>query len=605
MIRPIENANPTLTAKKILQNIFGYRNFRFEQSVIIESLIAGNDNFVLMPTGSGKSLCYQIPALIRQGVAIVISPLISLMQDQVSALKVNGVKAAFYNSSLDFEAAKNVLFQLHNHSLDLLYISPERLLNPRFIERLKTIKIALFAIDEAHCISQWGHDFRPEYVRLGQIRQYFSSVPMIALTATADKQTQEDICYRLGLNNAQIHVASFDRPNLSYSIIDKYKPMTQLFSFLKERQNQQGIVYCHSRRKVEEINAKLKQAGIKTLPYHAGLMPEDRLYAQQAFQKDEIQVVVATIAFGMGINKLNVRFVIHYDMPKHIESYYQETGRAGRDGLPAECLLLFDVSDISQLQRLIEKNENLQQKRIELHKLKAMVAFAEAETCRRKVLLNYFGEVLNADCGNCDICLNPPEKYEATEDARKALSCVYRVGQKFGIRHIIEVLRGADTQYIKSLKHDDLSTYGIGQYLTQEAWVSIFRQLIHQGYLAQDISHSSVLHLTEAARPLLRGDIKIHLAKPRTLRKTRNHNTQNLSYDIVLFERLCQVRKELALKENIPPFIIFSDATLVEMAIHRPLTREGFIAINGVGEYKLIRYGENFIKEINKFSLLD
>lgn len=594
-----------LSPQAILRQIFGYTEFRSEQLAIIESVIAGKDNFVLMPTGGGKSLCYQIPAIIRAGLGIIVSPLISLMQDQVAALKANGVKVDFYNSSLDSSTARTVLSRLHNESLDLLYVSPERLLNASFIERLHSIRIALFAIDEAHCVSQWGHDFRPEYVQLGQLRHAFPHVPMIALTATADKQTRDDICLRLALDQAEIHIASFDRPNLRYTIIDKHKPVAQLLHFLKEHQQEAGIIYCNSRRRVDELTVKLNEAGIKALSYHAGLMPEDRSYTQEAFQKDEVQIVVATIAFGMGIDKSNVRFVVHYDLPKHIEGYYQETGRAGRDGLPAECLLLFGISDLSQLQGLIEKNENPHQKRIELHKLKAMVAFAEAQTCRRKVLLNYFGERLVADCGNCDVCLNPPEQYDATEDCRKALSCVYRVGQSFGIGHVIDVLRGADTQRIKQLQHNKLSTYGLGKHLSVEAWASVLRQLIHHGYLEQDIGQYSILRLTEAARPLLRGEIHLTLAKPRfqVAAITKNHTRKPVesAYDTALFERLRQLRKQIALEEKVAPFIIFNDTTLVELALQRPVTAQAFIRINGVGQHKLVRYSERFINEIQDF----
>lgn len=594
------------TPHEILRTVFGYTAFRAEQLAIIESVLAGNDNFVLMPTGGGKSLCYQIPALIKPGVGIVVSPLISLMQDQVSALKVNGVKAEFYNSSLDSAAARKVLSRLHNESLDLLYVSPERLVSPAFIERLQDVRVALFAIDEAHCVSQWGHDFRPEYVQLGMLRQEFPKVPLIALTATADKQTRDDICLRLGLTHAEIHIASFDRPNIRYTIVDKHKPLIQLLQFLKTRPYEAGIVYCNSRRRVDELTQKLNESGVKALAYHAGLMPEDRIYAQEAFQKDEVQVIVATIAFGMGIDKPNVRFVVHYDLPKHIEGYYQETGRAGRDGLPAECLLLYGIADIPQLQSLIEKNENPRQKRIELHKLKAMAAFAEAQTCRRKVLLNYFGESLEHDCGNCDICLNPPEQYDATEDCRKALSCVYRVGQNYGIGHVVDVLRGADTQRLRDLQHNHLSTYGIGKHLSYEAWVSIIRQLIHRGYLEQDIGQYSILRLTEAARPLLRGEITISLARPRIKVETSTKNrgrklAEQLSYHTELYEKLRQLRKQIALEEGVAPFIIFNDATLVELAMHRPLDKDSFIAINGVGQHKLTRYSERFIQEIRDY----
>lgn len=590
--------------EKALRQVYGYSEFRSQQKTIIDSVLNGNHNFVLMPTGGGKSLCYQIPSLIREGVGIIVSPLISLMEDQVSALQNNGVAAAYYNSTLNSTNARQVLARFHQNSLDMLYIAPERLMSPTFLERLKEIKIALFAIDEAHCVSQWGHDFRPEYIQLGQLRKLFPDVPVIALTATADQQTRDDIRLRLNLQNAQFHIASFDRPNIRYSIIEKHKPQTQLLNFLSKYQKEAGIIYCISRKRVEETAAFLQEHGINARAYHAGLSAVERRTTQNLFQRDDIQVVVATIAFGMGIDKSNVRFVIHYDLPKHIESYYQETGRAGRDGLPSEALLLFGVGDIPQLRSLIERNNNETQQRIEMHKLNAMAAFAEAQTCRRRVLLNYFGEALEQDCGNCDICLNPPHTYDATEDCRKALSCVYRLGQNYGIGHVIDVLRGADKQRIKQLRHDGLSTYGIGKNLSQEAWISVIRQLLHRGYLFQDIARYSVLRLTDLARPLLRGEVNLTLALPRTKtetavsKKAKRKELPEKNYDKALFEKLRQLRKRLADEAQVPPFVIFSDASLIEMAIHKPTTKSAFLAINGVGQHKLSRYGAAFIQEI-------
>ncbi|MEJ2322406.1 MAG: DNA helicase RecQ, partial [Gammaproteobacteria bacterium] len=498
-----------------LQRVVGYSQFRLEQEAIIDALIAGEDAFVLMPTGGGKSLCYQIPALHRQGVALVVSPLISLMKDQVDALAANGVAAAFYNSSLGEENARRVLARLHAGELDLLYVSPERLVASDFLARLQDVEIALFAIDEAHCVSQWGHDFRPEYAALGRLREHFPAVPLVALTATADRQTRDDIVRVLGLQHAAQHLSGFDRPNIRYRVMEKHKPLAQLLRFLDDRRDQPGIVYALSRKRVEEIAAKLVQEGVSAAAYHAGFPSEQRASIQEAFVRDEIQVIVATVAFGMGIDKPNVRFVVHYDMPRHIEGYYQETGRAGRDGLPSEALMLYGVQDVVTARRLIDGSGNAQQQRIEIHKLNAMVALAESTTCRRRVLLNYFGEQREQDCGNCDICLDPPERFDATEAARKALSCVYRVGQRFGIRHVIDVLRGADTGRIRELGHDRLSTYGIGSDLGEQEWTSIIRQLIHLGYLVQDIANYSVLTLSEAARPLLRGESRLQLAKPR------------------------------------------------------------------------------------------
>ena len=597
----IESFSSFSSAQEALQKVFGYEHFRPGQQAIITSLIAGQDNFVLMPTGGGKSLCFQIPALLRPGTGIVISPLISLMQDQVTTLRANGVSAAYYNSTLNAEEARRVLSQLHQGQLDLLYISPERLLSPSFMQRLNEIPIALFAIDEAHCISQWGHDFRTEYTQLNCLVAEFPEVPIIALTATADKQTRQDILQRLHLRNPLIHVASFDRPNIRYTILEKYKPLQQLTHFLKNHSQEAGIIYCQSRKKVEEIASKLSQMGFSALPYHAGLSNYEREKAQTAFQKDDIQLIVATIAFGMGIDKPNVRFVVHYDLPKHIESYYQETGRAGRDGLPAEALLLYGTDAIATSKHFIEQLENIDQKRIELFKLNAMAALAEAQTCRRQVLLNYFGERLEQACENCDICLNPPESYDATEDARKALSCVYRVKQRFGLGHVVDVLRGAHKQRIVELGHEQLSTYGIGKHLSEQTWFSIFRQLIHLGYLEQDIANYSVLKLTEHARPLLRGEITLQLAKPRiqtitkTAKKNPNREILDSQYDQKLFAKLRQLRKQIADAAMLPPFVVFSDATLIEMATYLPQNNHELLSITGVGERKLANYGQQFL----------
>jgi ATP-dependent DNA helicase RecQ len=588
-----------------LRDIFGYRAFRPPQEEIVATLIAGHDAFVLMPTGGGKSLCYQIPALHRAGVAIVVSPLISLMKDQVDALVANGVRAAFYNSSLGAKAARTVLARLHAGELDLLYVAPERLLSEGFLDRLRELPIALFAIDEAHCVSQWGHDFRPEYVQLGQLRRLFPGVPTIALTATADPQTRGDILARLGLQQARCFVAGFDRPNIRYAVIEKHKPFSQLSAFLDGQRQNAGIIYALSRKRVEELAGRLAAAGWKAAAYHAGMGDADRERVQEAFLRDDLQIVVATVAFGMGIDKSNVRFVVHYDLPKNIESYYQETGRAGRDGLPAEALLLFGYGDIAISRGLIEKGGNPEQKRIELHKLQAMVGFAEAQSCRRRVLLGYFGERLGADCGNCDVCLNPPERYDATVDAQKALSCVFRVGQRFGLGHVVDVLRGARSERIRELGHDRLSTYGLGMEQSAEAWTGLIRQLIHHGYLVQDVARYSVLTLSEAARPLLRGEERLVLAKPRLRVKVQPKKGKarigNLDYDEALFERLRAVRKRLADAEGVPPFVIFADATLAEMAALMPSDETGLLAVSGVGKHKLRRFGGEFLDEIISF----
>ncbi|MEZ4599990.1 MAG: DNA helicase RecQ [Syntrophotaleaceae bacterium] len=600
--------DPTLqstTPLDTLQRVFGYRAFRPHQQEIVQGLIAGNDTFVLMPTGGGKSLCYQIPALHRPGIGIVVSPLISLMKDQVDALRANGVKAAYYNSSLGQRESRQVLRQLHGNQLDLLYVAPERLMTEGFLERLKNLEVALFAIDEAHCVSQWGHDFRPEYIQLGALRRHFPEVPVIALTATADEQTRRDILERLGLKNARCFAAGFDRPNIRYTVVQKNRPADQLRIFLERNRNQPGIVYALSRKRVEEVAQRLCDTGLAAAPYHAGLGDGERQRVQEAFLRDDLQIVVATVAFGMGIDKSNVRFVVHYDLPKNIESYYQETGRAGRDGLPAEALLLFGYGDIAISRGLIEQGRNERQNRIELHKLQAMVAFAEALTCRRRVLLGYFGDSLEEDCGNCDICLDPPETYDATQDAQKALSCVYRVGQRFGAGHVIDVLRGAETQRVRNLGHNRLSTYGIGTHLGKDEWGSLIQQLIHRGYLIQDVGNYSVLKLTEAARPLLRGDLKLLLARPRVriapAKKSAARSAVSRDGDPGLFEALRRLRKQIADRDGVPPFVVFTDAALAEMSAEKPLDDASFLGINGVGQVKLERYGKDFLDLIRSF----
>jgi ATP-dependent DNA helicase RecQ len=602
--QPTENPVDMTTPLQTLSRIFGYESFRPWQQEIIEGVIDGGDAFVLMPTGGGKSLCFQIPALHRQGVGIVVSPLISLMKDQVDALVANGVSAAVYNSSLKSAEARQVLARLHAGQLDLLYIAPERLMSDGFLERLRDIDIALFAVDEAHCISQWGHDFRPEYTRLGQLRQLFPAIPLIALTATAEPHTRRDILERLGLRQARCYITGFDRPNIRYTVLEKRKPVEQLAAFLQARREEAGIVYCLSRKRVEKVAAQLANTGFRAAPYHAGLTAEERKRVQDAFLRDDLQIIVATVAFGMGIDKSNVRYVVHFDIPKNIESYYQETGRAGRDGLAAEALLLFGYGDIALARGLIEKMRNPDRQRIELHKLSTMVGFAEALSCRRQVLLGYFDERSAGDCGNCDICLNPPAMMDVTENARKALSCIYRVGQRFGTGHVIDVLRGSRNQRLLQLGHDRLSTYGIGADQSQEYWGSLLRHLVHHGLVEQDVGNFSVLKLAPASRPLLRGEQSLAMAAPRvrpvTEKMKERRPAGRLDCDQELFASLRGLRKKIADAAGVPPFVIFSDAALTEMAARQPIDDEAFLAIHGVGVHKLKSYGPQFLDEIRR-----
>ncbi len=594
-----------------LRRVFGLHEFRPHQREIIENLIAGRDVFVLMPTGGGKSLCFQLAALHRPGTAIVVSPLIALMKDQVDGLSATGVRAACYNSSLEAAEARRVLARLHAGELDLLYVAPERLMSPDFLERLAGIDIALIAVDEAHCVSQWGHDFRPEYAALGGLRKRFPGVPLIALTATADPQTRQDIVRVLRLEGAVQHVTSFDRPNIRYTVLEKHQPAGQLQRFLATQGEESGIVYALSRKRVEEIAATLAARGLRAAAYHAGLPATVRDEVQERFLRDELQVVVATVAFGMGIDKPDVRFVVHHDLPRHIEGYYQETGRAGRDGLPAEALLLFGAQDVVLARQLVEQTTDADQRRIESHKLAAMVAFAESLTCRRQVLLGYFGEHLAEPCGNCDVCLDPPERMDATEAARKALSCVYRVGSRFGIRHVVDVLRGADTGRIRQLGHDRLSTWGIGADLGEAEWISIIRQLIHRGFLVQDIADYSVLKLTEAARPLLRGETTLELARPRLRGNAQAKAPAKTSRgekaaielgpgDRPLFEALRILRRRLAQEQGVPPYVVFGDVTLVELSHQRPANEAELLSITGIGQARLERYGAAFLAAIRE-----
>lgn len=585
----------------ILRTCFGFDSFRPPQEQIVNDVIAGMDVLVLMPTGGGKSLCYQIPSMVRPGVGIVISPLIALMEDQVTALKDCGVRAAYYNSSLSPQEARQTLAKLHQQELDLLYVAPERLMSSSFIERLKECEISLFAIDEAHCISQWGHDFRPEYAALGVLKQEFPEVPIIALTATADNQTRQDIVKQLNYQPLK-YIASFNRPNIYYQVQAKNNPVKQILAFLSNRPEESGIVYCGTRNKVEEVAEKLAQTGIKARAYHAGLPFEERREVQHDFRYDRIDVVVATIAFGMGIDKSNVRFVIHHDLPKNIESYYQETGRAGRDGLPAHALLLYDGSDSGRLRSLIKSMSNEEQIRIESNKLNHMLAFAESATCRRQILLRYFDERMDEACEYCDVCQNPPQTVDATEDARKFLSCVYRLKQGFGLIYTIEVLRGSASDKITKSGHDKLSTFGIGKNQSAHYWKHLAWQLIHREYCVQDHDQFNILKLTPKAIPLLKGEETIALtlpkAEPKTTTKKTKERSQITHNNSPLFEALKALRRRLADQENKPPFLVFSDATLHDMVNRMPQNLREMLEVSGVGQHKLEHYGEAFLEVI-------
>ncbi|WP_237306867.1 ATP-dependent DNA helicase RecQ [Vespertiliibacter pulmonis] len=590
-------------AEDVLHSIFGYQSFRHGQYEVIDTILTGKDCLVIMTTGSGKSLCYQVPALCLSGITLVISPLISLMKDQVDQLLANGVEAAYLNSSQTMEEQRQVEQKALSGRLKLLYLSPEKVMTSGFFHFISHCQISLIAVDEAHCVSQWGHDFRPEYTLLGGLRKTFPNVPLVALTATADPTTRADIIQHLHLDDPYTYLGSFDRPNIRYTVQEKFKPMEQLLKFIRGQKGKSGIVYCNSRKKVEDITEKLSAQQITVMGYHAGMTVKQREMVQNAFQRDNIQVVVATVAFGMGINKSNVRFVVHFDLPRSIESYYQETGRAGRDDLPAEAVLFYDPADYAWLNKVLLEKPETEQRQIEQHKLQAIGAFAESQTCRRLVLLNYFGESHQQSCKNCDICLDPPKKYDGLIDAQKVMSVIYRTGQRFGLHHIVAVLRGLNHQKIRENQHDHLSVFGIGKEGSQEYWISVTRQLIHLGLVRQNIVNHSALQLTEQARPILRAEIPLELALPRlsfsaTAYIQKQQPTRR--YDKDLFARLRFLRKQIADKENIPPYVVFNDATLQEMAEFLPESNSEMLSINGVGERKLERFGPAFLTLIQE-----
>ena len=608
----------------LLKQYFGFTSFRPLQEEIIRDSLAGKDVFALLPTGGGKSLCFQLPALARDGLTVVVSPLIALMKDQVDALQASGIPATFLNSSLAADESRKRLRGLHNGEYRLLYAAPERLMLSGFLEDLQRWNVRLIAVDEAHCISEWGHDFRPEYRQISDLRKLFPHVPFMALTATATGRVREDIVTHLKLREPKCYVASFNRPNLTYRVIPKNKPYDQLLAFLRARPKESGIVYCQSRKSAERIAANLTEDGVKARPYHAGLTPKERSEHQELFLRDDVRVICATIAFGMGINKPNVRFVVHYDLPKNIEGYYQETGRAGRDGLPSECVLLFSAGDVVKQTQFIDEKPSLQEQQIARAQLQQMVHYAECAGCRRTELLAYFGEdfgtpnsgsasprsaAQNADqeigapnCGACDNCLSPRATFDGTLAAQKFLSCVYRIREKngfgVGLNHVVEVLTGADTEKIRKWDHAQLSTYGIGKEHNRPEWAAIGRELVRLGFLRQTTEKFSVLEITNEGRIALQERRKITLTKSAVVPESKVHHVGEISCDEVLFDRLRQLRKKLADERDVPAYIIFSDVSLRQMARNYPQTEADFARISGVGEKKLREFGGIFLGEI-------
>lgn len=593
---------PSASPEQVLHEIFGYETFRPLQGDIVQELVKGGNALVLMPTGGGKSLCYQIPAMVRPGTGVVISPLIALMQDQVAALQQVGVRAAFLNSTMGMEQAMDAENALLCGELDLLYCAPERLLQPRTLSLLEDASLSLFAIDEAHCVSQWGHDFRSDYLGLSILAERFANVPRIALTATADERTRKEIAERLSLTDARHFISGFDRPNIQYRIAPKTNANKQLLDFIAaEHPDDSGIVYCMSRNKVDATARLLQQKGYTALPYHAGLGSEERAHNQERFLREDGVIVVATIAFGMGIDKPDVRFVAHLDLPKSLEAYYQETGRAGRDGNPSTAWMVYGLQDVIKLRQMLEASQgNDTFKRVERQKMDAMLGLCEITTCRRQALLRYFGDTMEHPCGNCDTCLTPPETWDGTDAVRKALSCVYRTGQRFGVNYVIDVLRGSDNERIRQAGHQTLSTWGIGTELSANQWKSVFRQLVANGYLRADPEGYGALQLTEICRPVLRGEVHLELRKDPERRVTRRSGSDKQRQSQTItdpagWEALRKKRKELADEQGVPPFVIFHDTTLMELLEQRPANRQEMSEISGVGSAKLERYGDIFL----------
>lgn len=595
----------TQSIHSIVNDVFGYPAFRQHQEAIIRATLAGEDTFVLLPTGGGKSLCYQIPALMNDGVTLVVSPLIALMHDQVSALEQLGIAAACLNSTLSAEEQRAIFAQLHAGDLKLLYIAPERLVQDHTLARLKQLHVSLIAIDEAHCVSQWGHDFREDYLALGMLADHFPNTPRMALTATATTPARSEITERLRLQEPRQFVASFDRPNIRYLVQTKTDARRQLLAFLQNQRGNAGIVYCMSRKKTESIAAYLQTQGFDALPYHAGLNASTRADHQQRFLREDGVIIVATIAFGMGIDKPDVRFIAHLDLPKSMESYYQETGRAGRDGLAAEAWLVYGLQDVVRLRQMADASTAAEaHKRNERVRLDALLGWCEVTDCRRRSLLAYFGDVLTEDCGNCDVCLTPPEVFDGTEAAQKLLSTIYRTGQRFGAVYVLDVLMGKNNDKILRNGHESLSVFGIGSDYNQKQWRSILRQLVVQGYVAVDTAGYGGLRLSEQSRPLLRGNIELPLRRDllvarKTKKAMRKAELAVADEDLDLFEDLRECRKRLATKHNVPPYVIFHDATLMQMAADKPQTDDELLAVSGVGQTKLERFGADFLDVIS------